>query len=90
MPRYFFDMKDGSDIKDLEGREIDGGLDMLRQEAIEDARALISQAALSGTDISDRRFEISDDLGNVLLVVRFSEVLTPEQKPQDGAEARSH
>ncbi|MEO5808347.1 DUF6894 family protein [Devosia sp.] len=88
MSRYFFNMVDGISISDPEGREFAGDLDGLRVEAIKDARQLISDAARSGSDISDRRFEICDEQGRLVLIVNFTEALDPE--PQRPAVAAVH
>ncbi|MET3900888.1 hypothetical protein ABIB57_004856 [Devosia sp. UYZn731] len=78
MALYFFDMIDGHDVPDTEGREIDGGLARVRDEALEDAREMIADAARIGIDVIGRRFEIRDEQRNVVLTVHFAEAIEPE------------
>lgn len=73
MALYFFDMVDGLTVADIEGREIEGGLASVRDEALEDAREMIAGAVLKGVDITGRRFEIKDSDHNLVLTVQFAE-----------------
>lgn len=79
MALYYFDLIDGNDVPDIEGREIDGGIAKVRDEALEDAREMIADAARLGIDVTARRFEIRDELGNVVLTVHFREAIKPER-----------
>ncbi|UVC12526.1 hypothetical protein IHQ71_30275 (plasmid) [Rhizobium sp. TH2] len=62
----------GTIIEDYEGTEL-MDLDAARDEALQDARALMSAAMLDGWDISGRSIEICDEAGEVLLRVAFTE-----------------
>ncbi|MBY3389507.1 DUF6894 family protein [Rhizobium laguerreae] len=77
MPRYYFNIIAGDGIReDLEGTELPS-LEDARLEAIEDARALMSDAILLGQDISSRRLEICNEAGDVLLTVLFKNAIKP-------------
>ena len=76
MPKYYFHVltsegrvidPEGSELKDMDAAYI---------SAIEDARALMSEAILEGKDISSRRIEICDEIGRPLQVVPFRSALT--------------
>jgi hypothetical protein len=71
---HFNVMTANGTIFDEEGSEL-WDLDAARMEAIKDVRALISDAALHGFDISTRSIQICDALGKVLLVLPFTQAL---------------
>jgi hypothetical protein len=63
---------DGSEVSDLE---------VARIEAIESARAIMSQAILSGKPLGRAKsFKLTDERGIVLLTVPFQEALHPEDR----------
>ncbi|MBB3523693.1 MULTISPECIES: DUF6894 family protein [Rhizobium] len=75
IPRFYFNVvSDAPVVVDLEGSEL-ATLADARREAVQDARALMSQAVLAGKDISARRIHICDELGGVLLIVHFVETV---------------
>ncbi|OWV91915.1 hypothetical protein ATY75_01700 [Rhizobium sp. N122] len=75
MPRFYFNVvSDTAVVVDLEGSEL-ATLADARREAVQDARALMSEAVLAGKDISARRIHICDELGGVLLIVYFAETI---------------
>lgn len=75
MPRFYFSVVSGADtVVDPEGSEL-ATLEDARLEAVQDARALMSQAVLAGRDISGRKMHICDEEGNVLLTLPFSETV---------------
>ncbi|WP_261322830.1 DUF6894 family protein [Rhizobium leguminosarum] len=77
MPRYYFNIIAGDGFRqDLEGTELPS-LEDAKAEAIEDARALMSDAILLGQDISSRRLEICNEAGDVLLTVLFKDAIKP-------------
>ena len=77
MPRFYFNLVSAAGtIADFEGTEL-ATLEDARREAIRDARALMSQAVLSGKDISARRVHICDEQGGILLIVPFTETIRP-------------
>lgn len=71
MARYFFNLVGSDTVSDIEGTEL-ASLEAARIEAIEDARAIMSDAVLAGFDVSQRRVEIHDGTGALLLVVPFA------------------
>ena len=79
MPLFYFNtVSDGALIEDLEGTELDN-VELARQEAIYDARALMSAAILTCRDISGRSVQILDEQRAVVITVPFSEALTKEK-----------
>jgi hypothetical protein len=71
MPLYFFNVASASGtVRDEEGSDLPD-LKAAREEAIKDARSLMSGAILEGRDISNRSIQIAGEDGNVLLVVPF-------------------
>lgn len=77
MPIFYFNIVSASGtIADVEGTEL-ATLEDAKREAIRDARALMSQAVLSGKDISAREVRVCGDDGGVLLIVPFTEAIRP-------------
>lgn len=75
MPRFFFNVVSGAGmVIDPEGSVL-ATIDDARREAVQDARALMSQAVLSGNDISARKIHICDEQGALLLIVPFTETI---------------
>lgn len=75
MPRYYFDVMSGNSLlEDMEGSEL-VDLDHAVTEALEDARALMSEAVRQGHDISDGSIVIRDGDRTLLKVVRFADAL---------------
>ena len=75
MPCFYFHMHDGLErIEDEEGSELPD-IEAARAEALESARQLWAAAILSGRNLSRHRFEIADEQGNVVHLVRFVEAL---------------
>ena len=78
MPRYHFNVVTPTEtIDDPEGAELPC-LEQARGEAIKDARQLMASAMLSGQDISTRRIDITNDVGEVLLAVLFTDAYSGE------------
>lgn len=76
MPKYYFHVLTSEGrVIDPEGTELDD-MDAAHVSAIEDARALMSEAILEGKDISSRTIEICDADGTRLQVVPFRFGLT--------------
>jgi hypothetical protein len=72
MPRYFFNVRDGRNIQDEIGSDLDG-IEAARVEAVETAGALIRQLGASFWDDPDQwTMEVTDDGGQVLFTLRFS------------------
>ncbi|NDK48843.1 hypothetical protein GYH37_05600 [Rhizobium laguerreae] len=77
MPRFYFNIVSGTGtIADFEGTEL-ATLEDAKHEAVRDARALMSQAVLSGKDISAREIQVCNEEGAVLLIVPFTETIRP-------------
>lgn len=77
MARYFFNIVAGDSVReDPEGSEL-SSLEHARDEAIADARALMSEAILLGQDISTRRLEICNEAKDVLLTIAFADAVKP-------------
>lgn len=75
MPRFFFTVISGKSVlDDQEGSDLPS-LDRAIEEALKDARALMSEAILQGRDISEGSIIIQDKQREVLKVVRFAEAL---------------
>jgi len=78
MPKYFFHhITKAGRVRDIEGTDL-ADLEQARNEAVLDARSLMSDAIRQGRDISSRSIQISDDRGNVLLTVSFVDTVTRE------------
>lgn len=81
MPRYSFHVASAPEtIRDVEGSDLPD-LDAARAEALQDARSLMSDAILSGRDISQRQIQICNEQGEVLLRVPFTMAFTGEDEP---------
>lgn len=79
MPRFFFTVISGKNaLDDLEGSDLPS-LDRAIEEALKDARALMSEAILQGRDISEGCIIIRDKQQEVLKVVRFADALDREE-----------
>lgn len=75
MPRFYFNVvSEAGTVVDPEGSDL-ATLEHARREAVQDARALMSEAVLAGKDISGRKIQICDEDGNVLLIVHFIETI---------------
>ena len=76
LPRYFFNVVAAAgSVDDDEGTEL-ASLEAARAEALDDARALMSDAIRGGSDISGRHIDICDSAGAVLMTVEFAEAIT--------------
>jgi hypothetical protein len=75
MPRYFFHVRDGSDLsRDEEGQECPD-TEAARREAINSNREMLSERLLHGGALDHRQIEIADETGHVVEVVRTTDVL---------------
>ncbi|MCZ7486156.1 MULTISPECIES: DUF6894 family protein [Rhizobium/Agrobacterium group] len=75
MPRFFFNVISGQHLlDDQEGSELPS-LDQAIEEAVKDARALMSEAILQGRDISEGCIIIRNKQHELLKVVRFADAL---------------
>lgn len=78
MPHYFFHVRESGELsRDGEGQDLPD-LAAARREAVNASRELISERLLHGGAINDREIEIADVQGNVLAVVKSSDVIYRE------------
>jgi hypothetical protein len=79
MPRYYFNIRQGKFLlADDEGEEF-SNLDAARQEAVANAREILSEAALSGQAASlDREIEVADEAGKSVLKIPIGHVTGTE------------
>jgi hypothetical protein len=74
--KYYFNVISASGtVMDYEGVELES-LDDARDEALEDARFLMSAAILEGRDISARHIEVCNETGDVLMRIPFTDAIT--------------
>jgi hypothetical protein len=76
MPRYFFHIRDGSDIADLEGTELPD-LSSARVAAVELAGSMLREHAEKFWNGEDWRVEVADKSGLILFSLHFSAVEAP-------------
>jgi hypothetical protein len=78
MPRYFFHVREGSDLfRDIEGQELPNA-DAARHEAVAAAREILGEKLLHGGSLNHRAIEIADETGRVVDVVNAGDVLFRE------------
>jgi Domain of unknown function (DUF6894) len=74
MARYFFHVRDGSDlVRDAEGIEL-SGVSGITTEILLAAREVLAEDEWIDELTADRFFEIVDEAGKLVLVVPFVEV----------------
>jgi hypothetical protein len=71
MPRYFFHLRDGAALLEDDGESQDfANLEAARLEAIEGARQILSEAALSGRAGSlHQQIEVVDEAGRTVVIM---------------------
>ena len=75
MPRYFFHVREGSDLnRDGEGQEF-ADVEAARREAINSVREILGEKLLHGGVLNQRSIEIADQTGHVVDVITAREVL---------------
>jgi len=75
MPRYYFHVREGSEIsKDVEGQEL-LDVDAARKEAVSASREILGEKLLHGGSLNHRTIEIADETGRVVDVVSSNDVL---------------
>lgn len=76
MSLYFFHLCDGRDtLIDPDGREL-GEPNQVADAAMKEARAMISQDALSGRIMLDQYIEVRDDSGKLIHSLSFRDAVT--------------
>jgi len=75
MPRYFFHVREGSELsRDTEGQDLPD-VEAARREAISTSREILSEKLLHGGSLNHRTIEIADETGHVVDVVDVRDVL---------------
>jgi hypothetical protein len=75
MPRYFFHIREGSDLnRDGEGQEF-ANVEEARREAINSVREIMGEKLLHGGLMNHRSIEIADETGRVVDVINSRDVL---------------
>ncbi len=75
MPRYYFHVREGSQIsRDAEGQEL-ANAEAARSEAISASREILGEKLLHGGSLNHRSIEIMDDSGHIVDVVSSNDVL---------------
>jgi hypothetical protein len=76
VPRYHFDVQDGSGlVLDEEGREL-ANLEVARREAIKGIRSLISAEVKKGTLDLTGKLTLKDANGRTVIVLPFDEAVS--------------
>jgi hypothetical protein len=71
MPRYFFHVFDDSPVRDEEGSDL-ASIYVAQAEAIRMSGEILRDMGARFWDGTEWRLEVTDDLGLVLFVLRFS------------------
>jgi hypothetical protein len=75
MPRYFFHVREGSEIsRDTEGQEL-ADTEAARREAISTVREILGEKLLHGGSLGYRSIEIADETGHVVEAISAHDVL---------------
>lgn len=75
MPRYYFHVREGSELsRDTEGQEMPNA-EAARKEAISASREILGEKLLHGGSLNHRTIEIADETGRVVDVVTSADVL---------------
>lgn len=75
MPRYFFHVREGSDLnRDGEGQDF-ADVEAARREAIASVREIMGEKLLHGGALNHRSIEIADETGHVVDVINTRDVL---------------
>ena len=75
MPRYFFHVREGSELtRDTEGQEL-ANTEAARAEAISTGREMLGEKLLHGGRLNNRQIAISDETGHVVDTISDRDVL---------------
>ena len=75
MARFFFHVRDGSDLsRDEEGQDFPD-IEAARREAVCSNREMLGERILHGGALNHRQIEIADETGQIVGVVRAADVL---------------
>ena len=90
MPRYFFHVREGSDLdRDSEG-QVCPDAEAARREAINAVREIMGEKLLHGGALNHRSIEIADETGHVVDVVNSRDVLFKGGRFRDYANDAAH
>ena len=71
MARYFFNIRDGQNIKDTVGTELPD-LESVRTEALEATTEIVKGRLLANTDAASWVVQVTDDAGFTVMVLSLS------------------
>jgi hypothetical protein len=75
MPRYFFHVREGSELnRDAEGQDF-ADVEAARREAVNSVREILGEKILHGGALNHRSIEIADETGHVVDVINSRDVL---------------
>jgi hypothetical protein len=75
MPKYFFDGEvENAFVEDEEGIDLPD-LEAVKRLAIISARELLSDAAKKGLDVTDRKFKVRSEGGDIVHILNFKDAL---------------
>ncbi len=75
MPRFFFDVAEGSEVtSDQEGVEF-ADLEAALAEAVQGARDLVAHGIMKNEDVAGKSFSIRDEKGRRVALVPFRDTL---------------
>jgi hypothetical protein len=75
MPRYYFHVREGTEVsRDAEGQDLPNA-DAARTEAVNASREMLGEKLLHGGSLNHRQIEIADETGHVVDVVSANDVL---------------
>jgi hypothetical protein len=82
MPRFFFHVREGTELsRDAEGQELPD-VAAARREAISSNREMLGERLLHGGSLNQRQIEIADEAGQVVDIVSAQDVLFKHGKLQ--------
>jgi hypothetical protein len=82
MPRFFLNVRDGTDLsRDHEGQEF-ANAEAARREAVRSGREMLGEQLLHGGSLNHRQIEITDETGHVVDVLTISDVMFSHGKLQ--------
>ena len=71
MARYYFHIREGGEFEeDLEGIELPN-IAAVQDEALKSAREIVAHLIIRGERIDEKRFEVEDEKGDIVLVMPF-------------------
>ena len=75
MAHYYFHMRSPGDyVRDFEGMDL-ADMDEVREEALESAKDILSDAFRAGRDVDHRQYEVVDEAGDIVLTFPLRDAL---------------